>query len=136
MSRSDFAQTQGEEAGAVVRTTVASHDETSLLTELRFAGGRIWVAQQTQRLGTSLRLRILAKDVSLALTHPTDTSILNILAVRIVELTDDAPGQVLVRLDAAGVEFLARITRRSASQLHLRPGLACFAQIKSVALLA
>jgi molybdate transport system ATP-binding protein len=45
------------------------------------------------------------------------------------------PGQVLVRLDAAGSPLLARITRRSADRLGIRPGLALRAQTKSVATL-
>jgi len=42
---------------------------------------------------------------------------------------------VLVRLDAGGTPLLARITRRSADQLGLAPGLPLWAQIKAVALL-
>jgi molybdate transport system ATP-binding protein len=42
---------------------------------------------------------------------------------------------VLVRLDVAGNPLLARITRRSADKLAIRPGLALRAQIKAVALL-
>ena len=47
----------------------------------------------------------------------------------------ETPGQVLVRLDAAGTPLLARITRRSVNRLAICPGLALHAQIKSVALL-
>ncbi|HEX5676194.1 MAG TPA: TOBE domain-containing protein, partial [Azonexus sp.] len=39
------------------------------------------------------------------------------------------------RLDVAGHPLLARITRRSATRLDIRPGLALRAQIKAVALL-
>jgi len=42
---------------------------------------------------------------------------------------------VLVRLDAGGTPLLARITRRSADQLGIAPGLPLWAQIKAVALL-
>jgi molybdate transport system ATP-binding protein len=48
----------------------------------------------------------------------------------------DTPGHVLVKLDVAGNPLLARITRRSAERLGIRPGLVLRAQIKSVALLA
>ncbi len=40
----------------------------------------------------------------------------------------------LVRLNAGGVALIARITRRSATKLELRPGLKVWAQIKAVAL--
>ncbi len=42
----------------------------------------------------------------------------------------------LTRLEFSGEPLLARITRRSAENLKIRPGLALKAQIKAVALLA
>ncbi|HSG23144.1 MAG TPA: TOBE domain-containing protein [Azonexus sp.] len=41
-----------------------------------------------------------------------------------------------MRRDVNGEPLLARITKRSASKLDIRPGLALKAQIKAVALLA
>ena len=58
-------------------------------------------------------------------------------AATVVELAPtNTPGHVLVKLDVAGTPLLARITRRSAEKLAIRPGLALHAQIKAVALLA
>ena len=48
----------------------------------------------------------------------------------------DTPGHILVKLDVTGEPLLARITKRSADNLGIRPGLALRAQIKAVALLA
>jgi molybdate transport system ATP-binding protein len=65
------------------------------------------------------------------------SSILNSVEATVVDLAPtDTPGHVLVRLDVAGEPLLARITRRSAAKLQIRPGLALRAQIKAVALLA
>ena len=50
-----------------------------------------------------------------------------------VELEVEGEGALL--LDADGAPMLARITRKSASHLQLRPGLRVFAQVKSVAIL-
>jgi molybdate transport system ATP-binding protein len=87
--------------------------------------------------GRSLRLRVLARDVSLSLDRQRDSSILNLLPARVVGLSDAAnPAQVLVRLDVDGTPLLARITRFSRDQLGLHPGQSIWAQIKSVALLA
>ena len=82
-----------------------------------------------------MRLRIHARDVSLALERHSDTSILNILPAQVVEIADENPAQVVVRLDAEGVPLLARITRKSSALLGLEPGMAVFAQVKSVAML-
>jgi molybdate transport system ATP-binding protein len=134
LARPDLPLAHDPAAEALVQTVVESHDETYHLTWLRFPGGRIAVPRHPHPLGTPVRLRIHARDVSLALDRCAGTSILNILPATVVALSDDGPAQVLVRLDAAGQLLLARITRRSAALLELVPGLALYAQVKSVAL--
>jgi molybdate transport system ATP-binding protein len=135
LTRLDLPLAHGDEAGVVVDTTVGEHDEAFHLTRLDFAGGSISVARQPHVLGHRMRLRIHARDVSLALERHADSSILNILPAQVVEIADENPAQVVVRLDAGGVPLLARITRKSCAILELRPGTAVFAQVKSVALL-
>lgn len=135
LARLDLPLAHGDEAGVVIDTVVGEHDETYHLTRLDFAGGGISVARQSHALGHPLRLRIHARDVSLALERHADSSILNILPARVVEIADENPAQVMVRLDAGGVPLLARITRKSSALLGLEPGMAVYAQVKSVALL-
>lgn len=135
LARLDLPLAHGDEAGVVIDTVVDEHDETYHLTRLDFAGGAISVARQPHDLGHRLRLRIHARDVSLSLERHIDSSILNILPAKVVEIADENPAQVMVRLDAGGVPLLARITRKSSAQLGLKPGMAVFAQVKSVALL-
>ncbi len=136
LARLDLPLAHGDEAGVVIDTVVGEHDETYHLTRLDFAGGAISVARQPHALGHRMRLRIHARDVSLALERHIDSSILNILPARVVEIADENPAQVMVRLDAGDVPLLARITRKSSALLGLKPGMAVFAQVKSVALLA
>ncbi|MHB9101675.1 MAG: molybdenum ABC transporter ATP-binding protein [Sulfuricella sp.] len=136
LARLDLPLAHGDEAGVVIDTVVGEHDETYHLTRLDFAGGAISVARQPHALGHRMRLRIHARDVSLALERHGDSSILNILPARVAEIADENPAQVAVRLDAGGVPLLARITRKSSALLGLKPGMAVFAQVKSVALLA
>jgi molybdate transport system ATP-binding protein len=85
--------------------------------------------------GSPVRLRLGARDVSLTLARQSGTSILNILPVTVdgISLSDEA--QVTVRVLAGGVPLLARITRKSAADLGLQPGLELFAQVKGIALL-
>jgi molybdate transport system ATP-binding protein len=136
LTRLDLPLAHGDEAGVVIDTVVGEHDETYHLTRLDFAGGAISVARQPHALGHRMRLRIHARDVSLALERHVDSSILNILPASVVEIADETPAHVVVRLDAGGVPLLARITRKSGTLLGLRPGMAVFAQVKSVALLS
>ncbi len=136
LGRIDLPPAFADDAGVVVKATVAAH-EADALTRLEFAGGAIYVSQRAEPVGTPLRCRIHARDVSLALAPPQQTSILNSVAARVVDLAATrTPGHMLVRLDVAGNPLLARITCRSADKLAIRPGLALHAQIKAVALLA
>ena len=135
LSRIDLPGVFADDAGVVVEATVAAH-EADGLTRLEFPGGPIYVSQRGEAVGTPVRCRIHARDVSLALVPQVQSSILNCVGAIVVELAPtDTPGHVLVRLDVAGEPLLARITRRSAERLALRPGLALRAQIKAVALL-
>jgi molybdate transport system ATP-binding protein len=136
LSRIDLPALFADDAGVVIEAAIAAH-EADDLTRLEFAGGRILVSQRHEAPGTRLRCRIHARDVSLALMPPEQTSILNSVAATVIELAPtDTPGHVLVKLDVAGTPLLARITRRSVEKLAIRPGLAVHAQIKAVALLA
>jgi len=135
LSRIDLPTAFADDAGVVIEAIVAEH-EADDLTRLEFPGGHVHVSRRDELPGTRLRCRILARDVSLALVPQTQSSILNCVNALVVDLTaTNTPGQILVRLDVAGAPLLARITKRSANRLDIRPGLALRAQIKSVALL-
>ena len=136
LSRIDLPGAFADDAGVVVEASIAAH-EADELTRLEFPGGAIFVSRRDEPVGTSLRCRIHARDVSLALVPQVQTSILNCVSAVVVDLAPtETPGHVLVKLDVAGEPLLARITRRSAERLAIRPGLALLAQIKAVALLA
>lgn len=136
LSRIDLPDAFADDAGVVIQASIAAHDKDGL-TRLQFPGGSIFVACEEKPLGTRVRCRIHARDVSLALVPQMQTSILNCVRATVVDLgLTDTPGHVLVKLDVAGAPLLARITRRSADLLDIHPGLALHAQIKAVALLA
>jgi molybdopterin-binding protein len=64
----------------------------------------------------------------------TDSSIVNILPARVVDLRDDGLGQTMVGLALGESRILCRVTRKSAEVLGLHPGKVLFAQIKGVAI--
>jgi len=134
LTRLDLAMEQGAEADAIIEAKVSGHDETFHLSYLDFSGGRFSVAGNALPIGHSARLRVLARDVSITLQAQTGTSILNIFPASIDDLVEEGPGQMLVRLDIAGVPLLSRITQKSANALDLAPGKQVYAQIKAVAL--
>ena len=136
MARVDLPISRDYDAGAIICARVLEHDEKFHLTTVGFEGGELTVAAIDQPVGSDIRIRIHAKDVSLALEHPGPTSILNILPARVVEMQAHGRGRMVIRLDIGGVPVLARITQKSQHRLGLEPGSEVYAQIKSVALLA
>ncbi|HID46846.1 MAG TPA: molybdenum ABC transporter ATP-binding protein [Chromatiaceae bacterium] len=136
LTRVDLPLARGNDAEALIEAEVAAHDETYGLTYLDFPGGRFTVARKDLPTGTQVRLRVIARDVSITLEQQQGTSILNIFPATVDEIVPTSASQVTVRLLAGGVPLLSRITRKSAALLELTPGKTVYAQAKSVALLA
>ena len=133
LTRLDLPLAHRDTAGTVIDTTVVSHDAEFHLTQVSHGSLTLSLPGLHAAPGQPLRIRVAARDISLTLTPPTQTSILNLLPARITELVDDAPGQVLVRLALEDAVLLSRITRKSAHALDLQPGMDVIAQVKSVA---
>lgn len=125
----------GEEAGVVLEAWVVARDPRWHLVLVRFAGGELWVRDEGDAEGQAVRLRILARDISLTLQEQRDSSIANRMQGEIIALVEDThPAMCLVQLQIGPSTLLARITQRSADQLGIAPGLRVWVQIKSVAL--
>jgi molybdate transport system ATP-binding protein len=134
MSRLDlFPLTGRAEAGAILTTRVAGHDAAFGLTILRAAAGELRVPYLDLPVGTSMRVRIRARDVMIALRAPEGLSALNVLPGTIAEIAGGDGPIVQMRLDCAGEALIARLTRRSVETLGLVPGLTVHAVIKSIA---
>lgn len=121
-----------EEAAAVLDTTVSGCDEFYGLNQLAFAGGQLQVSHGNLKPGEKVRLRIMARDVSLTLSRHENSSILNIFPAVIESMVNEGASQKLVRLNAGGQIILSRITAKSADELALQPGMTVFAQVKAI----
>jgi molybdate transport system ATP-binding protein len=125
----------GEDLGALIEGIVLERDTAWHLARVGFAGGSLWLRDTGVDLGQPVRLRVLARDVSLATMEPHNTSIQNLLPCSVQSVAPDAhPSQALVRLACGESVLLARITGRAVDTLKIAPGQAVWAQIKSVAL--
>ena len=127
----------GEDAGALIAGCIGAVDAQWHLSRVDFDGGCIWMRDAGLPVGKAVRIRILARDVSLAISEPTNTSIQNQLRGSIQSITPDAhPSQVIVVLKCGADEVLARVTKRAVDELSLQVGQSVWAQVKSVALVA
>ncbi|WP_339650808.1 molybdenum ABC transporter ATP-binding protein [Halopseudomonas pelagia] len=99
---------------------------------------RLWVLGPGSDAGQqNVRLRLLAKDVSLSLVEPRQISIQNHLPVTIECIHPPHNYRTLVACRTAeGQLLLAEVTPRAVSQLSLAAGQRIYALIKSVVLLA
>jgi len=122
------------EGGAVIDARVAGHDLQYGLAELRFSGGSLYAADLDALPGESVRVRIRARDVALALQLPAGTTFRNMLPCRVSEIAGSAGSMAEITLDAGGAIIVARITRQSCDELQLRPGMQVYALIKAIAL--
>lgn len=120
------------EAGAVILARVVAQAADGL-TELAFSGGRLVVPRIVAAPGAVVRLRVLARDIVLALEEPRGLSALNVFPAVLTKLrSGEGPG-VMVGLRAGDAALIARVTRRSAEAMGLREGQALWAVLKSVA---
>jgi len=119
----------------VLDATVGEVDRDWYLVRVDFAGGSLWARDQGLTVGRRVRVRVLARDVSLA-NEPGASSIQNLLRGEVDVIGDDEhPGLTLVRVKVGAAVLLARLTKRAAATLGVTPGQALWVQVKSVALM-
>jgi molybdate transport system ATP-binding protein len=122
----------------LIDCVVSQINKSYHLAQLSFDGLSLRLPCGQLSIGQKARVRVLAKDISLCLSPPEDSSILNILPVTIVDikLEDSHEGaQCLVSLQVGGFYLIARISEYSRQELKLQIGLNLYAQIKAMALL-
>ena len=138
MARLDLPLAQAQDGAVVIDGHIAAYDAEYHLLKVAFSGGELYVGSQARPVGQAVRLQVLARDVSLSLTEPQESSILNRLPARVIEgeALADTPAHILMRLDVGGTALLSRITRRSRDMLGLVAGTPVWIQVKAVALLA
>ncbi len=136
LARLDLPIRLGEDVGAVLEATVAVVDPHWHLARVDFAGGSLWTRDEGLAVGRRVRVRVLARDVSLAREQPSVSSIQNVLQGRVDAMADDEhPGLLLVRIQIGASRLVARLTKRAAATLELAVGQALWVQVKSVALM-
>ncbi|HRD34660.1 MAG TPA: molybdenum ABC transporter ATP-binding protein [Rhodocyclaceae bacterium] len=136
LARLDLPIRLGEDVGVVIDTQVGAVDPEWHLARVDFQGGALWTRDRALPPGKRVRVRVLARDVSLSVAEPGPSSIQNVFA-GVVESVggDEHPGLLLVRVQVGATLFVARLTRRSAAQLGIAVGLRVHVQVKSVALM-
>ena len=85
-------------------------------------------------VGDAVRVRVLARDVSLALEAPARTSIQNAVPAKVAGIASTDTAMAQVTLSVGGQRLLARVTHRAVSDLGLAPGTPVYALVRTAAL--
>jgi molybdate transport system ATP-binding protein len=137
--RADLPFVFEDDAEAVVDGVVCGHDAAYGLLALHLSGSAITVQLPHAALpvGQAVRIKIMARDVSLSLQQAEQSSVLNLLPAQVLDwITVAEQAHVLVRVQVGGEQLLARITRYSFDRLNIQPGLSVWVQVKSMSLLS
>lgn len=136
LSRTDQPFGLEEDAGVILDAVVSQQDAQWHLCRADFAGGHLWLRAESRLVtGQRIRLQVMARDISLALSEQTDQSIQNVIPATIDEIASDlSPGTSMIRLMAGETPFIARLTSRATHTLGIVPGQQVWMQIKSVAI--
>lgn len=140
-NRSDLRPYTGRfEGGALIEAHAVRHDARYFLTTFAFDGGELIAPGVETAIGARVRIRIRARDVTLATTRPQGISVRNVIEGRVAAVEDrgGAIVEVRVRLGAsdsnqAGRELLSRISRQALDEMQLVAGQPVFVLIKAIA---
>ena len=136
LTRFDIPLSHGGDAVSIIEAEVLKRDSEFNLMHLDFLGGQFIVPDNGFPVQTKVRIRVVARDVSLTKSKQVDTSILNIFPAMVQEIVNEGEAQVMVRLQIKETILLACITRKSSYKLRLEKGSEVFVQVKSVAILS
>ncbi|TYC54130.1 molybdenum ABC transporter ATP-binding protein [Rhodobacterales bacterium] len=135
LARTDLGRATGRhEAGALLEGKVARLDRQWGLTHVDIGGSFLQIPDLEAEIGTPVRLRIRARDVSLAVTPPEGLSIRNAFGAHIVSITEESGPYAEILCEVGGQTIRARITRASVHDLNLAVGKPVTVLIKSVAI--
>ncbi|WP_237213388.1 molybdenum ABC transporter ATP-binding protein [Falsiroseomonas oryziterrae] len=133
-ARTDLPLAARRDAGVLLSCTVIESGPEGL-TRLGFDGGTLVATIHPGAPGTRLRVRLRARDISVATEEPRGISMRNVLPVTLAEIRPaPEPAEAFLRLDAGPTPLLARVTRDSVARLGLYPGMRLWALVKAVTL--
>lgn len=131
------AQALGEDVGVVIEGTVIETADADALLQVETKLCRMWIKKPKHWVGQkTVRIRVLAKDVSLSVIEPVGSSIQNHAKGTVLTLEPDThPSQIRVKVLINGEPLLSRITRRAINSLKLKSGSEVWCLFKSAGLM-
>ena len=119
--------------GSVFDATVTRTHSSRRLVELTFEGGTLLASGSAAPVGSTVRLRIPAREVILATRAPEGLSLHNALQGTVSAVyTEPTADHAIVQIAVGDVRLLAEITRDAVATLGIVVGMRLHALVKSV----
>ena len=135
MGQPDLMAVTGRSAGgAIQHVFIDEIDADAGLARIAMPGGTVWAPDGGWPRGTTVRLRLRARDVALARAAPQGTSIANALPATVTAIDAGEGAVVTVRLTFGAQTVLAHLTRPAVAALELAEGHQVWALVDAVAL--
>jgi molybdate transport system ATP-binding protein len=121
--------------GSVFDACVGTGHPERGLVELTFDGGTLLVSDRGLQTGTTVRVRIPAREVILASSEPGGLSLHNALSGQVSAMNADPTfDRVVVQIAVGGIWLLAEVTRDAIARLGIATGARLHVLIKSVSI--
>jgi molybdate transport system ATP-binding protein len=136
MSRPDLSWLrQAVGLGAVFEAVIGRRHADRGLVELAFDGGTLLAERPDMAEGTTVRVRIPAREVILATQQPAGLSLHNLLSGTVSAVHVDATVEhVVVQVSVGRILLLAEVTRDAIERLNIAVGMSVYALVKSVSI--
>lgn len=133
LSRHDSPLFTDEGASSVLIAQVETRQAGDGLSQLSITAldCPLWLPELSHE--GQVRVRVMAKDIGISLTAPTDSSLLNVLPVTIQHIEAQS-NHALLTLGLGKQTLFAQISLRSLRQLNLQTNQSVYALIKAMAL--
>ena len=133
IAEADPALTGRFEASSILEGEIVEIAAEFSMLAIRIGSARLWMpAVGTAQLGSKVRARVRARDVSIATAPIEGMSIRNQLPSRITKIETDTGAFAEVMLDCEGWPLRARLSRMGLAELDLQEGQQVWALVKSI----
>lgn len=127
--------TQSEGASFILKGIVTQVFNDEGLVEINTGNEKLLVTDNSLQVQQKVRVLIYAREVSLCLKPPDNSSILNCVPVEIENISNDVNGKLRVEANMDKQKIVAMISKRSVKELKLKEGSMAFAQFKATAMI-
>ncbi|EQA46514.1 molybdate ABC transporter, ATP-binding protein [Leptospira broomii serovar Hurstbridge str. 5399] len=123
LARADLAHRLSENIGVIIDATIGEIDVDWHLARLDFADGNLWILDREFRVGSRMKVRVFARDISIFREDSKEINTRNILNGKVEAIAEsDHPGLLLIHLRVGQAIFIANITKLESKKVDIAVG--------------